>query len=153
MANDDNSVSFDITMTDSYFFRPTKISFYACKCGTDGGKLDVFWKNTNGKTVIEQGISPERNNNYTAYSKALTDIASASGTNNLILHILSLGTGKALAIGNVSITGEVKSETNGISNIKVVTLGNKKLYNLQGIEVSAPTKGIYIKNGKKIIIR
>lgn len=153
MANDDNSVSFDITMTDSYFFRPTKISFYACKCGTDGGKLDVFWKNTNGKTVIEQGISPERNNNYTAYSKALTDIASASGTNSLILHILSLGTGKALAIGNVSITGEVKSETNGISNIKVVTLGNKKLYNLQGIEVIAPTKGIYIKNGKKIIIR
>ncbi len=152
-ANDNNAVSFDVTMADGYFFRPTRISFNACKCGTDGGKINVAWKNGNGKTEIELGISPERNNNFTAYSKEITDIASASGTSSLVLHILSLGTGKALAIGNVSITGEVKSETSGISDIKTVTLTSGRVYNLQGVESSHPSKGLYIQNGKKIIIR
>jgi hypothetical protein len=70
-----------------------------------------------------------------------------------VCHILSLGTGKALAIGNVTITGEVKNETSGISDVRIITLGGQKFYTLQGTEVGNPSKGIYIHNGKKIIIR
>ena len=152
-ANDNNAVSFNLNMANGYFFRPTKVGFYACKCGTNGGKLDIYWKNESGKKEIELGLGPERNNNYTAFEKEINDVASASGTNSLVCHILSLGTGKALAIGNVTITGEVKSETSGISETRMVTLGEGKLYNLQGIEVVNPTMGIYIRNGKKVIIK
>ena len=146
-------MSFNITVADGYFFRPTKVAFYACKCGTNGGKLDIYWNNDNGKKEIELGLAPERNNNYTAFEKDVLDVASVPGTSSLVIHILSLSTTKALAVGNVSITGEVKSETSGISTVRMVTLGAGKFYNLQGMEVNQPQKGIYIQNGKKIIIR
>lgn len=153
LSNEDNAVSFNISLADGYFFRPTKVAFHACKCGTDGGKLDVYWKNGNGKKEVELGLSPERNNNYSAFEKEINDVVSASGTSSLVCHILSLGTGKALAIGNVTITGEVKNETSGISDVRIITLGGQKFYTLQGTEVGNPSKGIYIHNGKKIIIR
>ena len=160
LANDDNAVAFNITMADGYFFRPTKVAFYACKCGTDGGKLDICWKNANGKTEIELALAPERNNNYTAFEKDINTVASAAGTSSLVLHILSLGTGKALAVGNVTITGEVKSETSGISTIDNVKLTTGNYYDLSGRRLSpltshpSPlTKGIYIRDGRKIVVK
>ena len=152
-ANDDNAVSFNINMASGLYFRPTKVAFYACKCGTNGGKLDIYWKNENGKKEIELALGPERNNNFTAYEKDIYDVPSASGTSSLTFHIMSLGTGKALAIGNVSITGEVKSETSDISETRIVTFDGSKFYNLQGIGTSYPSKGIYIQRGKKLIIK
>jgi hypothetical protein len=158
-ANDNNAVSFSLTLADGYYFRPTKISFDVCKCGTDGGKLDVYWKNASGKTEIELGLSPERNNNFTAYSKELSGIASAAASSSLVLHVMSLGTGKALAVGNVIITGEVKSVTSDISEIRTLTFDNGKVYDLQGRvipDTSLPmtrTPAIIIQNGKKLILR
>ena len=152
-ANDDNAVSFNINMASGLYFRPTKVAFYACKCGTNGGKLDIYWKNENGKKEIELALGPERNNNFTAYEKDIYDVPSASGTSSLTFHIMSLGTGKALAIGNVSITGEVKSETSDISETRIVTFDGSKFYNLQGIGTSYPSKGIYIQRGKKVFIK
>lgn len=44
--------------------------------------------------------------------------------------------------------------TSGIKEVYVMTLSDGKIYNLQGVEVQNPTqKGIYIKNGKKFIVR
>ncbi len=43
----------------------------------------------------------------------------------------------------------VKSETSNIQNVNASTEG--KWYNLQGIEVAAPSKGIFIHNGKKVV--
>jgi len=151
-ANDANSVAFSITMADCYYFRPTKVAFNVCKCGTDGGRLDIYWRNGNGKKEVELGLSPERNNNFTAFAKDVNDVASASGTSSLVLHILSLGTGKALAVGNVSISGELKTVSTGIGEVTNMTLGGK-VYNLQGVEVSRPQRGIYITGGRKYIAR
>ena len=41
--------------------------------------------------------------------------------------------------------------TTGINSINKTVENNGKIYNLQGIEVSNPVNGLYIKNGKKII--
>lgn len=44
--------------------------------------------------------------------------------------------------------------TSGISEIpNVRKVNNDKIYNLQGMEVNNPTRGIYIRNGKKFIIK
>lgn len=43
----------------------------------------------------------------------------------------------------------VKSETSNIQNVNASTEG--KWYNLQGIEVAEPTKGVFIHDGKKVI--
>jgi len=152
-ANDNNAVSFEIAVADGYYFRPTNIAFQVCKCGTDGGKLDVNWINENGKTDIELGLSPERNNNFTDYKQQVNTVASAAGTSKLVFHIYSLGSGKALAIGNIVVTGDMKQKTTDIGNIRYTPVGNSKFYNLQGVCIAKPSKGIYIQNGKKVIFK
>ena len=44
-------------------------------------------------------------------------------------------------------------ETTGISSAVSEVLGNGRFYDLQGREVAQPTKGLYIVNGKKVILR
>lgn len=43
--------------------------------------------------------------------------------------------------------------TTGITEKTVILQGNNKYYNLQGVEVTNPTKGIYIYNGRKIVVK
>ena len=45
------------------------------------------------------------------------------------------------------------NETTGIKELETEKVNNNKYYNLQGIEVAHPVKGIYIHNGKKIIVK
>ena len=41
----------------------------------------------------------------------------------------------------------------GISTIKANQSDNSAIYNLQGVRIDNPTKGIYIQNGKKIVVK
>lgn len=45
------------------------------------------------------------------------------------------------------------NEVTGIKELETKKMNNNKYYNLQGIEVAHPVKGIYIHNGKKIIVK
>ncbi|MBQ9224293.1 MAG: hypothetical protein IJ166_11320, partial [Prevotella sp.] len=51
------------------------------------------------------------------------------------------------------ITLETEKSTTAIQPIDSEQVHSNKTYNLQGMEVRHPHQGIYIKNGKKIIIR
>ncbi|MBO4720939.1 MAG: hypothetical protein J5658_13865 [Prevotella sp.] len=44
-------------------------------------------------------------------------------------------------------------ESTGISNIEAETIGDDVIYNLRGQRVENPTKGLYIINGKKVVIK
>ncbi len=48
---------------------------------------------------------------------------------------------------------EVNNETDGISNVSARSNKQGEFYNLAGQRVSNPTKGLYIVNGKKVIIK
>lgn len=45
------------------------------------------------------------------------------------------------------------NETTGIKELEKKKMNNNKYYNLQGIEIAHPVKGIYIHNGKKVIVK
>ena len=45
------------------------------------------------------------------------------------------------------------NETTGIKELETDVLNDNKYYNLQGVEVAYPVKGIYIHNGKKVIVK
>ncbi len=47
----------------------------------------------------------------------------------------------------------VEGVVDGINNISTADVENGKWYNLQGVEVKKPVKGIYIHNGKKVIVK
>ena len=48
---------------------------------------------------------------------------------------------------------EDNCETNGISTISKESAANNDIYTLQGVKVAQPQKGVYVKNGKKVIIK
>ena len=50
------------------------------------------------------------------------------------------------------VAGDVE-EVTGISNVSAEAVEDGSYYTLQGVKVAQPNKGIYIKNGKKIIIK
>lgn len=45
------------------------------------------------------------------------------------------------------------NETTGISNIKAIETSNGAFYNLAGQRIAQPTKGLYIVNGKKVVLK
>ena len=155
-ANDDNALSFCITPAEGYFFRPTKIAFNTVRIGTDGGLVDVFWKNAEGKYDIDSAISPERNNTgtFTKFSKDINSINSTAGSSSLMLCLYKLGSSKQVGYANVCISGQMKKEAAGIAEVENATFNmSKEVYNLNGQRVSNPTRGIYIKNNKKVVIK
>ena len=46
---------------------------------------------------------------------------------------------------------EIYDETTGINNVNAETVSDNGYYTLQGVKVAQPQKGVYVKNGKKII--
>ena len=155
-ANDNNAVSFTFSIADKYYFRPTKIEIKSVRCGTDGGAIDISWKNSLGTTSLETMLTPERNNNFTtsAYTDILSDVASTSGSCSLVVNIYKLGNTKQIGLGGIIITGDMKQDAaSGIEEQKVITFDDAATYTLQGVRVDHPSKGIYIQNGKKIIIK
>ena len=51
------------------------------------------------------------------------------------------------------ITLETEKSSTGIQYVVSSQANSDKIYNLQGMEIRQPRQGIYIKNGKKIIVR
>ena len=61
----------------------------------------------------------------------------------------------AIRFGNNQATAVIKliSMTTGISTVRKTQSADDTFYNLQGARVDNPTKGIYIQNGKKVVIK
>ena len=59
----------------------------------------------------------------------------------------------AAAAGAPSFSIIVDGETTGIVNVKGEAITNSQYYTLDGRRVAAPTKGIYIVNGKKVVVK
>ena len=83
-------------------------------------------------------------------SKTLT---SAAGKAYLQL-TAAQATAAAASARSISMIFEHGSETTGISTAKVNTQADDNAwYTLQGVRVAQPTRGIYVRNGKKIIVK
>ena len=54
---------------------------------------------------------------------------------------------------DIVIEGEYIVDTTGINDVKTESSNVKTIYDLQGRVVENPTSGIYIINGKKVVIK
>ena len=59
--------------------------------------------------------------------------------------------GKNKQLAGATITFTYEKATTGIKTVQTVTIDADAIYNLQGIKVKNPGKGIYIINGKKVL--
>ena len=55
----------------------------------------------------------------------------------------------------VDFFGELEEDTDGVVKLVIPAeaISNGDYYTLQGVKVNKPTKGVYIHNGKKVIIK
>ena len=68
--------------------------------------------------------------------------------NPTIFNLPKPGTGSV-----VKYLGEVEEEADGIVKLVVPANESGDFFNLQGVKVTNPTKGVYVRNGKKVIIK
>ena len=99
------------------------------------------------------------------YEKIITDAVPSEGTSRLVINIYGLNAGKATAIGNVVITGDVIQEsTGGITTDTIQVVGQQRpdYYNLNGQRIARPAKGIAVeavsrpgqgRTARKIIVK
>ena len=146
-----NALTFSVTAAENYLFQPTGVAFYTQRIGTDSGVEDVTWKNATA-TTIESAMAPDRNS-YTKYARTLTGIEASKGTSSLVINIYQLNADKSTAVGNVVVTGNILSVTQGIDDLSVLYPDKATgRFNLSGQRVGNSYRGIVVKNGKKLFI-
>ena len=80
-----------------------------------------------------------------AYLKVATSAATSSSSAAPAYSFILPGDNNTTGIGEIIIEGN----NDGNASAK----GNDRIYNLQGQQVTTPTKGLYIRNNKKVIIK
>jgi len=162
--NSDHAIDLLMTLKEGYEFSPTKISVDASRYGTNGGAVDVVWVNGDGSTVdIVNGECPERSANesngtvhdpyYTTLKKDNIGTAATQGTCGVRLYVYKLNN-KQIGFCNLVIEGKLYLSGNtGIHEVSKSHTTDGMWYTLQGVRVDQPKKGLYIRNGRKVIVK
>ena len=116
---------------------------------TDGIYTNLFLSTTGFSTFTEDRTTGA----HKSYLQVLTsyrDAATTRGNNeNTILNFV-----EAEVTRSIIVDDDADNEATGISRVAAEAAGNDAWYNLSGQRISAPTKkGLYIKNGKKVIVK
>lgn len=124
------------------FFRADLAKYDVASAGTDNGLVGVF----------ADTYAPV--DSYVLSSNKLyqVDVADAVtvGANKAYVDVSAI-TNPLTARGNIFIDF---NEPTGVSEMKVMkTIENHEVYNLAGQRVAQPTKGLYIVNGKKVLVK
>lgn len=163
-ASDDNAINMLVTLKDDYEFQPTKVSVNASRYGTNGGTVDMLWVNGDGSTSkLLTGQTPERSADesngtthdpyYTNLVKELTGAKATTGTFGVRLHVYGLANTKQIGFCDMLISGKLFSTSaTGIKTVRDINVGGT-FYNLQGVKVEVPSKGVYIQNGRKVVVK
>ncbi|MBQ5455324.1 MAG: hypothetical protein IIT63_05815, partial [Prevotella sp.] len=123
-ANDGNAICFYMIPKAGLTFTPTSVSFNTTRYGTDGGKIDVTWVNSDLTTLsIATEVIPARNNatpNVTAFSEEIMDAKASDGLCGLRLNLYSLGNTKQVGFSDIIIEGVVNGTTQDAKQCKLV---------------------------------
>lgn len=157
-ANETNAIKFLVTLADNYEFAPTSVSFVATRFGTDGSAVDATWQGGDGSTIkLLTGLKPNRNNgtpDYTVTELPIEIPRATAGTMGVVFNIYNLDAGKEVGLCNIVINGKLyTTDATGIHTVQNATLSNAPYYNLQGQRIEKPGRGIYIQNGKKVLVK
>ncbi|MHB9055575.1 MAG: InlB B-repeat-containing protein [Paludibacteraceae bacterium] len=118
-VTENDYVAFSFRPKTGLKFKPTSVSFDCQRYGTDGGKIDVVWKSTDGTlTTIATGVIPARDNSLTvthaSYDLSAVTIPESAGDCSLYIYIYSLGNTKQVGLANILINGNVQGTIQNI---------------------------------------
>lgn len=111
-ANDGNAVDFIVVPKTGLNFTPTEVSLQSTRYGTDGGKIDIAWVNSDGTSIsLASGLTPNRDNkgdsHVSTFSYAIASAPASDGACGLRVNIYSLGNTKQYGFANVTIKGKL----------------------------------------------
>lgn len=119
-ANDGNRIDFMVIPVAGMKFVPTNVKFNTTRFGTDGGKVDVSWINSDGTTTsIATAVIPARNNatpNVTNFDQAVTNAKESDGLCGLRLNLYSLGNTKQVGFSDIVIEGKLSGTTQDVAH-------------------------------------
>lgn len=107
------SVTFTARPKPGMTFRPSKVSFYATRNGTNGGKLEASLDVDGAKTVLGTNLEPVRNNTEPKQAHFQFDVEGVVVYNNTLtlrIAVASLGNTKTITLHDVVIEGEVSGQ-------------------------------------------
>lgn len=113
--SDNASVAFMLRPKNGMTFQPKKVSFYATRNGTDGGKLacnlEVGGAVTElGKDLVAVRNSDEANGKQSFFEFDVNGVVVYNNTMTLRIGIYSLGNTKTMTIHDVVVEGEVSGQ-------------------------------------------
>ena len=125
-ASDADAVSFHIRPKTGLSFKPSTISFYAMRYGTDGGTMVVKWVDKDGVvTTIKDPFSPVRNNNTTTSHLVSIDVStmnlSAVEDAKLQIIVYGLGATKQFGISNLNVSGTLEGTLVNVASYNLTT--------------------------------
>lgn len=142
-ATSGHNVAVGVTPATGHKFKPTKVSFDACRVGTDAGSITVRVKESGGTEKELEAITPARNKimagNSTGYSHHeyyINDYNVEGKAFLLMLYISGVGTTKAYAFRNICIEGEVDSRIYTAGDFLASLTCKAKVGNAEPTEVS-----------------
>ena len=148
-ANAGNAITFYIIPKDGLTFTPTKASFKSTRYGTDGGKVDVSWVNSDQSIIsLGKGISPARNNatpSVTEWSGDVDGAPASGGLCGLRLNLYSLGNSKQVGFSEIIIRGIVNGTPIDVKQCRLVV----KLEDAAAGNITVtPNAGVFSKGDK-----
>ncbi len=149
ISSDVNGQDNEKTVLNVHFFRADFDTYDAASAGTNNGLIGTFSSIT----------APAGANYYILSNNTLYDTEGATGANAITVGANKAYVNKALitpssAKGRVELFFNGADDTTGIESMNAIeTLTSGKIFDISGRVVTAPTKGLYIINGKKVLVK
>jgi uncharacterized protein YjdB len=126
-----NAIKFVVSPKAGMTFTPTSVRFLATRCGTDGGKMEIAWIDSENATVAlgsaaasKSSDDPARDNNATlnatSYSYNLTAKGAKATTGECGLQIITYSAnGKSYAFGQIVIEGTLSGQVSAVNTYTI----------------------------------
>ena len=129
-ANDGNAINFIITPKPGLMFTAKKVSFKTTRYGTNGGKLDIVWKNSDGTLVsLATDKQPARDNetpNVSEFSFDITGAKAGDGACGLQINLYSLDNGKHVGFSEIIIEGTLSGTEKDVPILTSFKINDKE---------------------------
>lgn len=131
-TNGTDNIDFFLNPKKGIKFTPKSVSFTATRFGTDGGKINVLWVNSDQTTKeIKTGLTPNRENGndaskktteykYSTYTYDITDAAESDGICGLRIMIYEVSN-KSYGLCNITITGTISGTAEEVATYNITT--------------------------------